>query len=220
MKLFGSLLVALMLAACAYPGTGADNPLVLRATWFSFLEGSDIAAGCFPGTQGRYRAVYNANYDEQVRIYELGDEVDPLRLQQRVLGEANLALAVNPFASLGPWRGNVAERRLAPQQYRQLIDAMTAAGAFGPPNTGLDLPSRGFYWTLAYCHQGRYGFNAWLWPDPDFLRLGFDRLLLALDQTGVPVNQPRAVPPRYHDFDIYDDFSLRVGQRGLWGTPY
>ncbi len=213
-------LVAAVVAGCAYPGGGVDNPVIRRATWYSFIEGSDIAAVCVPGAQARYRAVFNAVYDEQVRIYELGDGRDPLRLQQRVLGEANLALAVNPLDPTGPWRGDAAERRLDAGQHGQLIEAMAAAGAFGPPNVGLELPSRGFYWTLAYCHQGKYGFNAWLWPHADFLRLGFDRRFLALDQTGIPVNQPRPVPPRYHDVDIYDDFTLRVGPRGLWGNPY
>ncbi len=204
----------LLLSGCAYQGSGVDNPVVRKFTWFSFVEGGDLRAACGPGAADRYRVVYNGVYDEQVRIYEL----DGHRLRHRVIGDPDLLRGLALADPLDPWRGEGAERVLDPATRDRLVAALADSGAFAAPNVGLELPSRSFYWTAASCHRGEYRFNAWRWPNPDFRRLSLDEALLSLDRTGVPLNPPRAVADRYNDTDYYGDFNLRVGADGLWGN--
>ena len=69
----GLILGLAVLAGCAYRG-GIDQPVTLKATWFSYLNGDDIRSACVPGAPPKYRLVYNGNYDEQLRAYELVGE--------------------------------------------------------------------------------------------------------------------------------------------------
>lgn len=218
MKRIAMPLLAAMLAGCSYSG-GVGDPVVRKFSWFSFVEGGDLRAGCVPGAPSRYRMVYTGVYDEQRRIYELGDGADPMRLTVLVIGEPDLTQGLNVFDPQGPWRGHSAEIRLDPAQRRLLVARLADSGAFGRPDIGLELPSRGFHWTVAACHDGRYSFAGWLWPQEGFQRLSFPPLLFGLDPTGVAPNAPRAVPPRYKDTQFHGDFSLRIGERGLAGTP-
>ena len=60
-------------AACTYRGD-IDDPTTIKATWFSYLNGDDIRARCSESSGLRYRLIYNADYDEQLRSYEvIGD---------------------------------------------------------------------------------------------------------------------------------------------------
>lgn len=218
MKKLGVLAACMpLLVGCAYGGGDIADPIGRKFTWFSYVEGGDLRATCGPGAPERYRMVYNGVYGEQVRIYELGDGADPRRLRQHVIGDVDLLRGLPALDPTRPWRGEGGTVALDPDQYRRLVDALERSGAFGPPDVGLELPSRSFYWTVAACRQGRYHFNAWRWPSSGFDALGFDDILFGFDLTGVPVAPPRVVPDRYRDTDFEGDFNLRVGERGLWG---
>jgi hypothetical protein len=216
-KLTLAALCAAVVTGCAYGGGDIADPIGRKFTWFSYLEGTDLRGTCGPGAPDRYRMVYNGNYEEQVRIYELGDGADPRRLLQHVIGDVNLARGFRLLDPTQPWRGRGATVVLGPDERRRLIAAIAESGGFGPPDVGLELPSRSFYWTFAACHQGRYYFNAWRWPSPGFGALRFDDVLFGLDRTGAPVAPPYEVPDRYRDTDFDGDFNLRVGEQGLWG---
>ena len=58
------------LAACQSTGDISD-PFSRRSAWGSFISGGDIRAACQPGSPATYRLVYNANREDQVRIYDL-----------------------------------------------------------------------------------------------------------------------------------------------------
>ena len=62
--------LVLALAACAYR-PGADNPVARSLTWFSYAGAGDIRAECRPGGADRLRLIYNGDYDEQVRSYDV-----------------------------------------------------------------------------------------------------------------------------------------------------
>ena len=62
--------LVLALAACAYR-PGADNPVARSLTWFSYAGAGDIRAECRPGAADRLRLIYNGDYDEQVRSYDV-----------------------------------------------------------------------------------------------------------------------------------------------------
>ena len=70
------LLAMLLLAACRADGVPA-NPIGIKLQWFSFLDGDGFKDRCAEGDPDRYRLIYNARFDEQVRVYEVtqyGDE--------------------------------------------------------------------------------------------------------------------------------------------------
>lgn len=205
------------LASCTWTGGDIGDPLERKTHWFSFVEGDDIRATCAAGTPDRFRLVYNAVYDEQLRIYEL----DALRrlLVIRVVDQGN-ASRLNLSDPLAPWRAVEAKVQLDQDGYDQLVRAFAQGGMFAPPPVGLELPSRSFHWVASMCRDGRYGLTAWKYPSAAFAALGFDARLFALDTSGVAVN-----PARELSFDPLWEakakrletpvFSLRVTANGL-----
>src|SRR3546814_378669 len=91
------LLPCLLLAACLYRGN-IDDPMTIKATWLSYLNGDDMRAACVEGAPLQYRLIYNADYDEQLRSYEVtgtpGSDGDAGggRLVVRVLGSSGIAV--------------------------------------------------------------------------------------------------------------------------------
>src|SRR5581483_11340747 len=86
------------LAGCAYHGnseTNLDNPAVQKFAWFSYLDGHDIRQSCAtlgPKAPAQYRLVYNGQYDQQLRTYEI--DVAPsggATLLARAKGPTNLS---------------------------------------------------------------------------------------------------------------------------------
>lgn len=212
-------LTAAGLAACTYRGGDIGDPAVRKFHWFSFVEGEDIRAHCGPATPDRYRLVYNGIYQEQLRIYEL-DSVRRL-LVANVTGDMNLG-AFDADDLLAPWRAREARIPLDEAGWNRLVASFEQSGVFAPPPVGLSLPARSYFWTAAWCRDGRYGFTAWKHPSPAFDRLSFDEALFALDTTGVPVNTPKPVPfdPQWEDNarrGQVTDFTLKVSERGLVG---
>ena len=217
--------LAALVSGCASQGA-SDNPIVRKFSWLSYLEGSDIRSACRQGAPDQYRMVYNGIYTEQVRMYDLKAD-GSFRIQ--VLGEADLTkLSVSkPGDLLSPWKGRTQWLELEPDQVLRVAEALDKDGAFGPPAVGTELSSKGFFWTVAACHDGRYSFNAWMWPSPKWDELGFDDVLLDLDDTKIPFNPPRKTetqragiagkPGAIHG-GIENAFWTKVGENGLVGV--
>lgn len=214
----------LALGGCAAGEGARDNPLLRKFQWFSYLEGGDFKQACAPGQPGLYRMVYNAVYTEQVRIYELNEENATLAV--RVFGKANLrnfsVMELNDL--LNPWRGTEAVRPVAAGDWDALLAGLESGGAFGPPNVGAELSSKGFFWTIASCHEGRYRFTGFQWPDPAWDKAVFAERLFALDPTGLPINEPRRTitgrnlgqNPTAQGKEI-NEYHIKVGEDGLVG---
>ncbi len=203
-------------AACSYTGGDIGNPLVRSLDWFSYVAGDDIRAHCDAGSPDRFRLVYNAVWGKQVRMYDL----DGVRrvLAARVTRPGQMQLdAGNPLAS---WQAAEGRTPLDNATYDGLLSAFAAGGMFAPPPVGLDLPSRSYFWTAAYCRDGHYGFTAWKYPSSTFASLTFDRALFALDTTGVAPRPAGPVPldPDWESLARYGrevQFTLTVGRSGL-----
>ena len=217
------LVLALGLSACAY--TGAEDPVSRKLSWYSYLDAADIRDSCAPGAPARYRFVYNAIYVEQVRAYDVTEVPrsgrHPMRV--RVFGPAkigNIRLA-EPLDLLAPWWGEAETAWLGDGDLARLGETMTADGAFAGAPTGLRLHSDAFHWIVAACRDGRFRFNAYLWPDPRFERARFPKLLFAWDPVSVPVKVPRAAEAlEIHGGTERDDvyqFEIEVGENGLAG---
>jgi hypothetical protein len=224
-----ALLVTLVLAGCTYREGGVANPVTRKFQYFSYLGGDDIRRDCIPGAPARYRFVYNAQYDEHVRAYDLrriGPGRGAVMTVQVFGGGGNLAAGFNPLDPTGPWRSQSAEVQLDEETYLRLIRAVEASGFGEPPPKGLSLPSWGFYWAVAACANGQFHYNAWLYPSERFDRIQFDQVLFALDRTGVPVHPPRPLNEAEYRLrsgaqitdPTYAPFEVKVGEEGLVGN--
>jgi len=228
-----SAAIFLALSGCAYRGD-IDNPATLKATWFSYLNGDDIRAACVEGAPLSYRLVYNSDYDLQIRSYEVvgngsGDGSGGARLTARVLGESGLDISRVTLADPQAFaRWTKSEAPLGASVVARLNAALEASGAFEAAPKGLQLFSKETYWISSLCRDGRFYFNAWRYPSERFDRIGFDSLLFALDETGIPVRDPVAVPlgtsaklrsPQGQEaVDSRGNyFNVKVGDNGLTG---
>lgn len=212
----------MLLGGCTYEAGNLDRPIMRRSSWFSYAGADDIRDACQPGEPDRYRLIYNADYEEQVRAYDLMQSAtgQGAMLFVRVFGGGGNILSFNPFDPTGPWRGARSEAALSEDDFRQLKLAIDDSGFWDPAPRGLLLRSDQFYWLAAACVDGRFHFNAWRHPSDRFARLRLLPALLPFDQTGVPVREPRQVlasPPRGSGDTVESTFTFRVGENGLAG---
>jgi hypothetical protein len=215
------ILLSASVAGCMYKGEGIDNPVVRKGTWYSFLAGDDIKANCRPGSPDQVRAVYNGQWREQVRIYELGLKA-PRQLDQRVIGAGTLT-SFTTDDLLAPWRGTTASATMPAEMNDWLMSSFAASGAFGPPAVGLQMPSDGYYWTVASCTHGSYHFTAWLYPREEFEKLTFPKALLGIDATKVPFNEPHPMNAGEMVSESqrraeHERWYIKVGPNGLVGN--
>ena len=218
------LMLAGLLAACAYRGAG-DVAITQKLTWFSYLNGDDIRAACQPGQPLRYRIVYNADYEQQIRSYELTTEAGGGGLlESRVQIGSGLQLSELDFSEIAGWGGwRRADSRISPDALQGLGQSLVDSGAFGPPPEGLRLYSDQYYWVSTLCHDGVFYFNAWLYPSPRYAALTFPERFFDQDATGLPVAPPKAVGPEKRLKRAPQGtkpnfiFEMRVGKDGFTG---
>jgi hypothetical protein len=216
-------LVPLLLAGAAR----ADNYLLRGFTWFGFLDGKDLREGCLPGAPDRLRLVYNAVYQEQIRVYEFARAGAGAAgsVRARVLARPNFAGFTIGELLFGA-RDPAAEAALDPPSAEALVAALVADGFGAPVPKGLTLPSDGFYWIASGCLGGRFAIQGWLHPGARFEALRFPALLFARDGTGVAVNRPRPVDAgermrarsgNHSRLDTQPAFDVRLDDDGVVG---
>jgi len=184
------------------PDRNVDQPIVRSLNWFSYVASDDIRAACRPGGRDRLRLVYNALWEEQVRTYELFLQPDGTAgLNIGVLVDQGPATNVSNITIgelgdvTGPWRMRRGQRLLSAGETGELVGLLQASNAFGPPRDGLRLPDNDFWWTVASCRNGVWGFQAYHYPTDRFANVRFAEKLFALDNVGVAVNRPRNLEP-------------------------
>jgi hypothetical protein len=202
-----------------------DAPGVRSFTWFGYVGGDDIRAACQPGGRSRIRLVYNALSEVQMRTYEIFLQPDGTAgLNIGVLADqgvvANITITESEVAS--PWRMKKGQRLLDAAQTGELMGILEESSAFGPPRDGLRLPDNDFWWTVAACRNGVWGFQAYHFPTDGFANVRFAEKLFALDNVPVAVNRPRKLEPAELRRDPYyvrrgraDRWMLVVGKDGL-----
>ena len=218
------LAAALCLLSAACVSKGSDDGLAVRKlSWFSYLNGDDLKADCTAAAPERLRLVFNADYADHVRTYDL--TVDPksggAQLMIRVMTAANLA-DLSSGSLLDPWRGKRLAVTLSPEQSATLQGRITRSGAFDDPPVGLTLPSTEYYWLVTGCHLGHGFLNALPLTggaeEPPFVHV-----LAKLDKTGIPfpdlaAHQRRlAHQPPVRPNDPSLTFTIRIGKDGLSG---
>lgn len=216
-RISGVVVVGLALAGCTYAGGDMGDPLTRKFHWFSYVAGDDIRATCQVGTPDRFRLVYNGVYDQQLRLYEVDSIRRLLSVKVTAPGTAAQLSSDDPLA---PWRATEGKVQLDAAAYATLVGDFAAAGMFGPPAIGRELPSRGYHWSAASCRDGQFRFTGWTYPDAGFEALPFAATLFAADPTGIAVAQPGPIPvdPQYEEKlrrGEVTSFSLKVGANGL-----
>ncbi|HWT99578.1 MAG TPA: hypothetical protein VN229_18240 [Terriglobales bacterium] len=214
-KLMQLSLSLLALGGCAYhEGQQVDinNPVVRKVGWFSYLDGNDIREACAAGGSDRYRLVYNGQYDEQIRSYEIYLSKDGSAvLNARALDNANNVVNITVPDVFSPWSWHESQAKLTPAEVDQFRGLLTASGYGTMPPQGLQLHSRDFYWVAAGCQQGVFHFYAWNNRQQSMARAGFAPIkfrdfLLQHDQTQVAFRPDHVTSPAERD-----------GQRGGGG---
>jgi len=224
LKAFCLVSVGGVVAACtAVPGMD-DNPVLRKFQWFSYIEGGDFKDTCGARSPDRYRMIYNGISTEQVRIYDVSTQAQALHV--RVLLPMDLRdFAVDSWSGLlDPWRGKAMDVKLTHADLAGLVTDLEDAGVFAKPNVGEELSSKGFFWTIAACQDGRYHFTAFTWPSQDFDKLLFANRLFRLDTLDVAINPPRKTQTRrtYSKARLAQsaraqEYYLKVGLNGLVG---
>jgi hypothetical protein len=228
MKRVALLGIALALAACA-DTSRVHTPVVGGLSYFTYLAGNDIKAACTADAPARYRFVYNAVFDEQVRSYDLVQTGDGGKLNVNV---GNSEIRVFEFPLSWPIRPEgikrQAEAELNRADYLALIRQVEADGFGAPAQEGLRLQSYDFYWAVSACAGGKFHFNAWVNQTPGFAALRFPQLLYSHDTTSIPPAKPFAntygayISRRTGDLGPDRNFEMivRKGELGNILTPF
>jgi hypothetical protein len=215
----GLIVFAWATASAQRADRNVDMPVVRSFHWFSYVGGDDIREACRPGGRSRVRLVYNALWEEQVRTYEIFLQPDGTAgMQVGVLadqGNVSNILAESGTDVLSPWRMKRGQRLLDVAETRRLMDLLQASAAFGPPRDGLRLPDNDFWWTVASCRNGGWGFQAYHYPTDGFANVKFAEQLFAWDNVEVPVNRPRKLEPAEFRRGM-DSESARRGRGDRW----
>ena len=184
-----------VLPGCTYRA-GADNPVARSLSWFSYAEAGDIRAACQTGSADRMRMIYNGNYAEEVRSYDVaalaaGDESEGATIEVRVRGPQDLSKGILLFDVFGPWRADGRLIRISANEWTDLRRALSDSGLTRPAPDHLRLDSKEYYWLVSACLNGQFTVDAWKYPSPRFNALSFPAALLRLDPTGTPLNPPQ-----------------------------
>jgi hypothetical protein len=224
-RIVAAALGALALAGCADTAR-VGTPIIGQFSWFQYLAGQDIKAACTAAdAPARYRFVYNAVFDEQVRAYDLVRTEAGAELKARVSGGDTRLLEFGFGAS---WRPETIKREsdaaLDSAAYLALIRQVEADGFGAAPQEGMRLQSYEFYWAVSACAGGRFHFNVWRNQTPEFEALKFPALLYAQDKTDIAPAKPYAQTYAAHLDRVRDrsgrdqNFEMFVRDGGLMGT--
>lgn len=195
--------LSLILSACAYQpsgGMGIDNPVERKFTWFSYLDAADIRNSCAAGGPDQLRIVYNAQFYDQVRAYDLlGGDSPTMTARARGASGNLLNLQFDSFESMfGPWNFRQSQHALSAAEWAELNNLLRQSGYASTNQEGLRLHSQEFYWLVAGCEKGQFHFNAWAANarDTKLESIRFLDFLLRRDATGVGYRPPHAVTYR------------------------
>jgi len=215
-------LVATMAATACSNVEQARTPVIGRLSWFAQLEGRDIREACVPGAPARYRLVYNGDYEDQTRVYDLVRTQDGASLRT-VVSTANVTLFSYSSNYKNPWRPErESSANLDLDSYRTLARTLEADGFGGPTRTDIAFPSWDYYWIVSACADGKFHINGWRAAGSTPPKLAFPALLLAHDKTEIPFAEPpenayAAYRDRVREAGGDRTFEVRLAPNGLVG---
>lgn len=212
--------MCLAMSACASTGDIA-NPLNRKLSWFSYLNGDDLRPACKAGADDHLRLVYNADYEEQVRVYNLYITGGEAVLEEEIV--APLTLGQGGRSLSGLLENKTGQTRPGTAAAQDIWQSVIASGALGPTPQGTELMSNQHYWVAVGCYQGAVFFNVWQFPAPHWDRLVFPDVLRRYQVSEMP--WPRLRPQLFDHrteadrFQRYPVFRMSVGAHGFRHLP-
>lgn len=203
-------------AACALALTGF-GPATEKASqtgsqrtfsWFSYLDGSSLRRDCAQSEADSYRLVYNADFTEQVRTYDLVVPRGTTSQGSPASGRPYALLKSHVFtygplvqiggAIVGSYEASIWAQRTVPIAAVTPILAALEKSGFGAAGDGTDarpasgeLRSDSYYWLVSGCVDRKFRISAWSNLDAEFSSVAFAPKILALDETAIPIRLPQ-----------------------------
>ena len=189
------------LAACAWQGPAQDI-VTQRLTWFDFAGADDIRSACAAGSRDRYRLIHVADFDRQVRNYDLEVTADGSGTLLQIIDRG---VTIDPATEtlgdiLGPTvatRGHRGRRGRGARPDARRRRPCRRGTRLVAPRSAAGWSRRQHFWLVAACRDGRFSLTGIADPDGDFdppgVDLGVDEAMRALDGTGIA--WPTATPP-------------------------
>lgn len=184
------------LGACAADGP-SDNPFARSAQWRSYVAAADLRAACGIGSAETVRFVYNGDYRDEIRSYDIKRNAAGATMEARRRGSTNL-LDMDLLDPLAQWRGAKREIALDSQAYDQIKSSLIASGFRDAPED-VRLRSDTFYWVVSACIAGEFRTNVWPWPSDRYDRIRFVEPLTRRDGFGIPLKDPRPPLEKFAD---------------------
>ncbi len=208
-----------LLSGCAATGD-VEDPVVRRATWFSFLSGDDLRAACAPGRTS-LRLVHNAIWDEDVRVVEAKDDgKGGMAVREQLFLRIDWSnLKVDLDKPRAPWNGEAVEGAWTAEQVAGVAAALEADRAFAPLEKPIQLSGQGFFWTGAGCRDGQFWFHAWGYPSAEYEALVFPDVVQRLLPSKGVFAEAYAATPAYPSQRPRDNrgFFLTADAEGIAG---
>lgn len=193
-----------------------DSPFTRSLYWFRYVAGADIRETCAQQTGTVLRIVYNAQFREQVRAYDIRIAPDGQGLMKvRVWVNQGNVFEVTTDDPLAPWKPGKDTVPLNPSQSADLMARLDQSAGFGPPPKGRELISNDYWWTIASCRNGKWGFQAYDYPTDKFAKVKFSEFLFGLDAHPTKPAPPKDLPPAIFRGDSTQRWQLAVGADGL-----
>ncbi len=180
-----------VLAACTADG-GTSHQIFRPFQWFSYANGDDIRENCAPGRNARYRMIYNAIYDKQVRTYDIlqiNTSKSATQTTRVFRGGVSVEWLLGSLGS-GPTGTHESKVVISLDDLIAIEKALVASGFEKPAIDGQILHSDSFYWIAMVCRDGNFKYYAWNDENADIAKLPFREVLSKGDETGVPFQEP------------------------------
>ncbi|MEX0583283.1 MAG: hypothetical protein WD185_06400 [Sneathiella sp.] len=190
-RFFQVTCLATVLAACTADG-GTSNQVFRPFQWFSYANGDDIRENCAPGRNARYRMIYNAIYDQQVRSYDILQIATSSSATQTTRAFRGGISVDWLLGSVGSGLDGTHESKvvISLDDLIAIEQALIASGFEKPAIDGQILHSDSFYWIAMVCRDGNFKYYAWNDENADVAKLPFREVLSKGDETGVPFLEP------------------------------
>ena len=198
-----AIVIGVMVSGCEYSET-ASNPIARNLSWFDYVGGRGLKEACGPGASNRFRFVYNGNYEEQIRTYDVHAPPNDRGavVSVWVRGNGNLGQGIKFPNLLSPWDGDRIDTHIDQRAFVDLRNALKIDGFDGDRPTGLQMRADDYYWVVTGCLGGRFYSNAWLYLSERFKALTFPEKLRAGDKTGIKLRDAATAK-------IYEDYPTR-----------
>lgn len=185
------LLAGVVLAACQAKGPATNRP-DFRFQWLSYLQAEDMRAGCVPGSPDRVRVIYNADFNGEIRTWDLfiAEGGSGVLDSRRWNSSATIVMTGGSInRALDPEKGQIA---LSRDQVRRLTDAFGRSGFPGPVPVGERLRSDSYFWVAQACVDGIFGIQ--VWQGERLRNIAFAQVLEEYDPIAAPLAHASIAP--------------------------